>query len=94
MRAPAGSRRKSWTRSTTPQASEEEAGARLAQVITDPQCTQSGVYWSWNGNAQQVGLKNRVLDQKTGEYVWQIQGAGGAGIGHAHGASAASRIRL
>ena len=28
---------------------EEEAGTRLFQVITDPRCTRSGVYWSWNG---------------------------------------------
>lgn len=34
---------------------EEEAGERLAQVIDDPQCAKSGVYWSWNGGAQQVG---------------------------------------
>jgi len=59
--------------------SETEAGARLAQVIDDPQCTKSGVYWSWNGNAQQVGLKSRVLNKETGEWEWQIQGAGGSG---------------
>lgn len=34
---------------------EEEAGQRLAQVISDPRCTKSGVYWSWNGGAQSVG---------------------------------------
>lgn len=34
---------------------EQEAGERLAQVIDDPKCTKSGVYWSWNGGAQQVG---------------------------------------
>jgi protochlorophyllide reductase len=35
---------------------EEEAGERLAQVIDDPKCTKSGVYWSWNGGAQTVGF--------------------------------------
>mmetsp|Transcript_22364 Transcript_22364/g.34173 ORF Transcript_22364/g.34173 Transcript_22364/m.34173 type:complete len:437 (+) Transcript_22364:79-1389(+) len=35
--------------------SEVEAGERLAQVIDDPACTKSGVYWSWNGGAQSVG---------------------------------------
>lgn len=35
--------------------SEKEAGERLAQVIDDPQCNKSGVYWSWNGGAQTVG---------------------------------------
>ena len=34
---------------------EQEAGERLAQCIDDPQCSKSGVYWSWNGGAQQVG---------------------------------------
>jgi protochlorophyllide reductase len=33
----------------------EEAGERLAQVVDDPQCSKSDVYWSWNGGAQQVG---------------------------------------
>eukprot|EP00979_Chaetoceros_neogracilis_P015777 scaffold6528_cov267-Chaetoceros_neogracile.AAC.5 len=33
----------------------EEAGDRLAQVIDDPQCKKSNVYWSWNGGAKQVG---------------------------------------
>jgi len=32
-----------------------EAGERLAQVVDDPECTKSDVYWSWNGGAQQVG---------------------------------------
>ena len=34
---------------------EEEAGERLFQVIDDPQCEKSGVYWSWNGGAKTVG---------------------------------------
>ena len=34
---------------------EEEAGDRLAQVIDDPKCSKSGVYWSWNGGAKTVG---------------------------------------
>jgi protochlorophyllide reductase len=34
---------------------EEEAGERLAQVIDDPECNKSNVYWSWNGGAQTVG---------------------------------------
>merc|ERR1711924_586490 len=41
--------------------SEAEAGDRLAQ----------GVYWSWNGNAQQVGL----YDPSSGS----VKGAGGSG---------------
>lgn len=34
---------------------EDEAGERLAQVIMDPKCAKSGVYWSWNGGAKTVG---------------------------------------
>ena len=34
---------------------EKEAGERLAQVIDDPLCAKSNVYWSWNGGAQTVG---------------------------------------
>ena len=50
---------------------EVEAGQRLAQVVDDPRCKTSGVYWSWNGGAKTVGYK----DLKTGTVV----GAGGAG---------------
>nr|GEU70443.1 protochlorophyllide reductase-like [Tanacetum cinerariifolium] len=28
--------------------SEDESGKRLAQVVSDPSLTKSGVYWSWN----------------------------------------------
>ena len=34
---------------------ETEAGERLAQVVDDPQCNKSNIYWSWNGGAKQVG---------------------------------------
>ena len=50
--------------------SEKEAGERLAQVITDPKCNKSDVYWSWNGKANTVGYIN-----KDGI----VAGAGGAG---------------
>lgn len=59
--------------------SEVEAGERLAQVIDDPKCEKSGVYWSWNGNAQQVGLAERKQDKETGEWKVQVAGAGGSG---------------
>lgn len=48
----------------------EEAGERLAQVIDDPRCTKSGVYWSWNGGAQTVGFWSEDGKPK---------GAGGSG---------------
>jgi len=49
---------------------ETEAGERLAQVIDDPNCTKSNVYWSWNGGAQSIGKYSK--DGKP-------TGAGGAG---------------
>eukprot|EP00617_Octactis_speculum_P027425 CAMPEP_0185766260 /NCGR_PEP_ID=MMETSP1174-20130828/35803_1 /TAXON_ID=35687 /ORGANISM="Dictyocha speculum, Strain CCMP1381" /LENGTH=389 /DNA_ID=CAMNT_0028449839 /DNA_START=102 /DNA_END=1271 /DNA_ORIENTATION=- len=50
---------------------QQEAGERLAQVVDDPICSKSGVYWSWNGGAKQVG----VYDRKSKSVV----GAGGSG---------------
>ena len=43
----------------------------MAQVVYDPVASKSGVYWSWNGNAQQVGL----YDPSSGS----VKGAGGSG---------------
>uniref|UniRef100_A0A7S1TWC2 protochlorophyllide reductase n=1 Tax=Phaeomonas parva TaxID=124430 RepID=A0A7S1TWC2_9STRA len=51
--------------------SEAEAGDRLAQVAVDEKCKKSDVYWSWNGNAQQLGL---TLDEDG-----RPKGAGGSG---------------
>uniref|UniRef100_A0A7S2RJ07 protochlorophyllide reductase n=1 Tax=Eucampia antarctica TaxID=49252 RepID=A0A7S2RJ07_9STRA len=48
----------------------EEAGERLAQVIDDPNCDKSNVYWSWNGGAKQVGRWSKDGKPK---------GAGGSG---------------
>lgn len=48
----------------------EEAGDRLAQVIDDPKCSKSGVYWSWNGDATSVGKYSKDGKPK---------GAGGSG---------------
>jgi len=54
---------------------EEEAGQRLFQVLHDPRCTKSGVYWSWNGGPRE----GRGLE--TLEKGGQIVGSGGAGGG-------------
>jgi hypothetical protein len=51
---------------------EDEAGQRLFQVIIDPRCTKSGVYWSWNGGPR-MGRENALSNDG------QIIGAGGAG---------------
>jgi len=35
--------------------SQQEAGERLAQVVSSPEAKKSGVYWSWNGEAKSFG---------------------------------------
>jgi protochlorophyllide reductase len=40
---------------------QELAGERVAQVVADPEFTQSGVHWSW-GNRQQEGRKSFVQE--------------------------------
>jgi protochlorophyllide reductase len=40
---------------------QELAGERVAQVVADPEFTQSGVHWSW-GNRQQPGRKSFVQE--------------------------------
>jgi protochlorophyllide reductase len=54
---------------------EEEAGQRLFQVMHDPRCAKSGVYWSWNGGPREGRGAEAI--EKGG----QIMGAGGAGGG-------------
>eukprot|EP00747_Dinoflagellata_sp_TGD_P125335 gnl/TRDRNA2_/TRDRNA2_174142_c1_seq1.p1 gnl/TRDRNA2_/TRDRNA2_174142_c1~~gnl/TRDRNA2_/TRDRNA2_174142_c1_seq1.p1 ORF type:complete len:731 (+),score=146.84 gnl/TRDRNA2_/TRDRNA2_174142_c1_seq1:31-2223(+) len=54
---------------------EEEAGQRLFQVLHDPRCRKSGIYWGWNGGARE-GRGAEALE-KGG----QIIGSGGAGGG-------------
>jgi len=54
---------------------EHEAGQRLFQVMHDPRCRKSGVYWSWNGGPRE-GRGAEALE-KGG----QISGGGGAGGG-------------
>merc|ERR1719284_1280728 len=53
---------------------EKEAGQRLFQVLHDPRCRKSGVYWGWNGGPRE----NREDALEKGG---QIIGAGGAGGG-------------
>jgi protochlorophyllide reductase len=40
---------------------QELAGERVAQVVADPEFSQSGVHWSW-GNRQQAGRKSFVQE--------------------------------
>jgi len=54
---------------------EHEAGQRLFQVASDPRCSKSGVYWSWNGGPRE-GRGAEALEKQG-----QISGGGGAGGG-------------
>lgn len=38
--------------------SQNEAGERLASVVTDDVTAKSGIYWSWNGDAKYMGIGN------------------------------------
>eukprot|EP00884_Botryococcus_braunii_P012818 jgi/Botrbrau1/21537/Bobra.174_2s0040.1 len=54
--------------------SEQEAGQRLAQVVSDPGLGKSGVYWSWDN---QLGsfenqVSEEVGDAEKGQKLWEI----------------------
>eukprot|EP00879_Flechtneria_rotunda_P000647 GHRR01000761.1.p1 GENE.GHRR01000761.1~~GHRR01000761.1.p1 ORF type:complete len:408 (+),score=140.86 GHRR01000761.1:49-1224(+) len=54
--------------------SEEEAGRRLAQVVSDPSMAKSGVYWSWNNNtgAFENQVSEEVADDAKAVKLWEI----------------------
>jgi protochlorophyllide reductase len=54
--------------------SEEEAGQRLAQVVSDPKLAKSGVYWSWNNTSDSFvnELSEEASDNAKGERLWEI----------------------
>ncbi|KAG2548139.1 hypothetical protein PVAP13_9KG148400 [Panicum virgatum] len=54
--------------------SEEEAGKRLAQVVSDPSLTKSGVYWSWNKNSASFEnqLSEEASDADKAKKLWEI----------------------
>ncbi len=58
--------------------SQETAGERVADVVTDPEMKQSGVYWSW-GNRQKPGrqsfeqeVSNEASDRDKAEKMWNL----------------------
>ncbi|KAM7503481.1 hypothetical protein LguiB_002385 [Lonicera macranthoides] len=53
--------------------SEEEAGKRLAQVVSDPSLTKSGVYWSWNKNSASFEnqLSKEASDAEKARKLWE-----------------------
>ncbi|CAH1428625.1 unnamed protein product [Lactuca virosa] len=54
--------------------SEDESGKRLAQVVSDPSLTKSGVYWSWNNNSASFEnqLSEEASDVTKARKVWEI----------------------
>ncbi|MQL78246.1 hypothetical protein Taro_010669 [Colocasia esculenta] len=54
--------------------SEEESGKRLAQVVSDPSLTKSGVYWSWNKNSASFEnqLSEEASDPEKARKLWEI----------------------
>ncbi|XP_060209357.1 protochlorophyllide reductase-like [Lycium barbarum] len=54
--------------------SETESGKRLAQVVSDPSLTKSGVYWSWNKNSSSFEnqLSEEASDAEKARKVWEV----------------------
>ena len=54
--------------------SEEEAGRRLAQVVSDPQLNKSGVYWSWSNNTGSFEnqVSEEVSDAAKAAKLWEV----------------------
>jgi protochlorophyllide reductase len=54
--------------------SEEEAGSRLAQVVSEPSLTKSGVYWSWNKNSASFEnqLSQEASDEAKARKIWEL----------------------
>ncbi|GFS29798.1 protochlorophyllide oxidoreductase A [Actinidia rufa] len=54
--------------------SEEESGKRLAQVVSEPSLTKSGVYWSWNKDSAsfQNQLSQEASDSEKARKVWEL----------------------
>ncbi|KAI3928083.1 hypothetical protein MKW98_023684 [Papaver atlanticum] len=54
--------------------SEEESGKRLAQVVSDPSLTKSGVYWSWNKDSASFEnqLSQEASDVDKARKVWEV----------------------
>ncbi|KAK7244342.1 hypothetical protein RIF29_39162 [Crotalaria pallida] len=54
--------------------SEDEAGKRLAQVVSEPSLTKSGVYWSWNKASASFEnqLSQEASDAEKARKVWEV----------------------
>uniref|UniRef100_A0A0D9WB85 NADPH-protochlorophyllide oxidoreductase n=1 Tax=Leersia perrieri TaxID=77586 RepID=A0A0D9WB85_9ORYZ len=54
--------------------SEAESGKRLAQVVSDPSLTKSGVYWSWNKDSASFEnqLSQEASDPEKARKLWEL----------------------
>lgn len=54
--------------------SQEEAGKRLAQVVTDPSLNKSGVYWSWSNTSGtfENQMSEEVSDDAKAAKLWEV----------------------
>lgn len=54
--------------------SQEEAGKRLAQVVSDPALSKSGVYWSWSNTTGtfENQMSEEVSDDAKAAKLWEI----------------------
>ncbi|XP_057796432.1 protochlorophyllide reductase-like [Salvia miltiorrhiza] len=54
--------------------SEKEAGDRLAQVVSDPSLSKSGVYWSWNRTSASFEnqLSKEASDAEKARKLWEV----------------------
>ncbi|XP_078176539.1 protochlorophyllide reductase-like [Carex rostrata] len=54
--------------------SEAESGKRLAQVVSDPSLTKSGVYWSWNKDSASFEnqLSQEASDAEKARKLWEV----------------------
>jgi protochlorophyllide reductase len=58
--------------------SEELAGERVAQVVCDPEYSQSGAYWSWGNRQKKNGksfvqeVSNQASDDEKGKRLWEL----------------------
>ncbi|WP_353929738.1 protochlorophyllide reductase [Okeanomitos corallinicola TIOX110] len=58
--------------------SEELAGKRVADVVTDPAYSESGMYWSWGNRQKKEGksfvqkVSNEASDDAKAEKMWEL----------------------
>ncbi|WCJ32157.1 Protochlorophyllide reductase chloroplastic [Euphorbia peplus] len=54
--------------------SEDDAGKRLAQVVSDPSLTKSGVYWSWNKDSASFEnqMSQEASDADKARKIWEV----------------------